>query len=129
MSIPQLSLNSSVWGSNYWTVLYCIGLSYPDTPSDAQKNKTKAYLSNLVLPCDICQQDYDNDALVDYPVTDDVVANRENLLQWIINIKNRERIRNGITPLTSYDIYMYWSFYDNKTVKDGEYFCCDAPTN
>ena len=123
----QLTLNSSVWGSNYWSVLYCLGLTYPDFPTVEQKNKMSSYLLNLRLPCDTCQLDYEQNSLTSYPVTTETVENRNNLLQWICNIKNIERIKNNITPITPSDLYSYWCFYDKKSVKDGEYFCCDKP--
>lgn len=125
----RLELNSSVWGSNYWAVLYCIGLSYSDNPTPDQQNKMLSYLINLRLPCDVCQLDYEQNSLTQYPVTLDTVNSRSNLLQWICNIKNIERVKNNLTPLVPNDLYSFWSFYDKKKVKDGEYFCCDNTTN
>ena len=125
-SLKQLHLNSSIWGSSYWKVLYCIALTYPDIPDDNTKNRTKLFLQNMCLPCEVCQNDYITNTLIQYPVTDDVVSNRMNLLTWIKNIKNLEREKNNQTPpFVESDIYNFFEFFDNITARNSEYFCCE----
>ena len=122
----RLNLNSSVWGSSYWKVLYCIALSYPDEPNENSKIRTKLFLQNMCLPCEVCQNDYITNTLIQYPVTDDIVSSRMNLLTWIKNIKNLEREKNQKNPpFVESDIYNFFEIYNNKTVRDGEYFCCE----
>jgi hypothetical protein len=120
-----LTLNSSVWGNHYWKVLYCIALTYPDNPTDEIKNRTKLFLQNLCLPCDKCQEEYNTISLVIYPVIDETVSTRNNLLKWIKNIKNIERKKNNQPLYTENDIYYFFKVFDNITIRDAEYFCCE----
>jgi hypothetical protein len=125
--IPKLNLNSSVWGNSYWRILYIIALTYSDNPTNDIKNRTKLFLENLILPCEICQNDYINNSILKYPITDEVVSCRMNLLTWIKNIKNIEREKHNNSLLTELDIYNFFNFFDNINIKDTEYFCCELP--
>lgn len=82
-------ITPETWGPHGWKFIHYVTLGYPDNPTNAQKEKYKAFLILLkdVLPCNLCASHY-GENLIKEPITDNVLSSRENLIKWGINIHN-----------------------------------------
>lgn len=90
------NISPSIWGTYGWNFLHYITFTYPNNPSDDEK-ETYLNFFNLVgkvLPCKTCRINYENHKL-NYPINDLVLSNKENLVKWLINIHNQVNIMNG----------------------------------
>ena len=82
-------ITPEVWGPHGWKFIHYVTLAYPENPTQAQKEKYKAFLVLLkdVLPCSLCANHY-GENLKKQPLTDEVMSTRENLIKWGIDIHN-----------------------------------------
>jgi hypothetical protein len=83
------SINPQLWGKSGWIFLFSIALTYEIENKDFYKN---FFISiQNILPCNKCRKNYKkhlND------LNDTVFNNKENLLYWLLNIKNEIAIEN-----------------------------------
>ncbi len=91
------------WGVHGWKFIHHIALGYPKTPTLNDKNNYKAFFSLLgnVLPCHICSEHY-NENLLTHPLTDTVLSDKINLINWTIDMHNEVNKKNG-TKIYGYD--------------------------
>ncbi len=108
-----LKLHSSCWGSELQTAMFSVGFTYPDGPSIGLQTKTKVWLQNMRMGCLGCESGYAN-ALLKFPVTDDVVLTRQNLLTWMVNIRNYDRANRGVPAIAFSDVCEYYNAKHNK---------------
>ena len=96
-------LDSTVWGPHGWKFIHMVALGYPLHPTDdQQKNYKKFFLSIAnILPCIICSNHY-SENLIKYPLTDEVLKNKTNLLHWTIDMHNEVNKMNN-SKVYSYD--------------------------
>lgn len=89
MSNSDQIITPEVWGPHGWKFIHYVTLAYPENPTQAQKEKYKAFLVLLkdVLPCSLCANHY-GENLQKQPLTDEVMSSRENLIKWGIDIHN-----------------------------------------
>ena len=99
------SINPKIWGNCYWKTLHIITYAYPDNPtSDDIKNMT-AFFTDLshVIPCEKCRKHYD-DYLIKYPLSDNVMSSRGNLMKWLLDLHNNVNIMSSTKQLSQNDI-------------------------
>lgn len=77
------------FGPSLWQGLHYITLGYPVNPTEEQKQKYKAFFILLkdTLPCSICANHYAEN-LKKFPITDEILQTKENLVKWLIDIHN-----------------------------------------
>lgn len=77
------------WGPHVWQALHYITLGYPEKPTEDQKQKYKAFFILLkdTLPCSLCAKHYAEN-LQKMPLSDEVLANKESLIKWLIDFHN-----------------------------------------
>lgn len=94
-------MNPTIWGPYGWAFLNSIVLTYPNNPTNEDKNSMYIFLNSLgdVLPCKKCQINYKNN-LVKYPVNNEVLNNKNNLTKWIIDIHNEVNKETNKKELT-----------------------------
>jgi hypothetical protein len=80
---------TDIWGKYIWQTMHYIALGYPDNPTNDKKEKYKQFytLFKDVLPCSICTKHYEQ-ILINYPLTDDIMNNKDKLIKWTIDIHN-----------------------------------------
>jgi len=98
-----MAIGPDQWGVHGWKFIHHIALGYPNTPSDNDKNNYKNFFNLLgnVLPCGLCSNHY-NEHLLIYPLTDEVLSNKMNLINWTIDMHNEVNKQNG-KKIYSYD--------------------------
>ena len=96
------NIDPRVWGPSGWEFLHYITLAYPDNPTEIDKENAKIFfpLVGKMLPCQICRSNFASH-LKKFPLDDQVLENRYNLVNWLINIHNEVNRVHG-KPIMSY---------------------------
>lgn len=96
-----------IWGPKAWFFLETITMAYPTNPSDEEKKNTKLFFYTLqfVIPCEKCRKNY-NKHLEIYPLSEEVLSNRDNLFKWIINMHNSVDINKKKTYNDTFKYYI-----------------------
>ena len=76
------SINGKYWGQSGWIFLNSIALTY-----DGNKEEYFKFFNQLqyILPCKICREHYKKNILT---LNNDVLQNKDTLLNWLIGIRN-----------------------------------------
>lgn len=103
------SLNPLYWGKSGWIFLFSIALTYDINKREIYE---KFFVSlKDVLPCYGCRVNY-NKKLID--MNKNVFNSKENLLNWLLNIRNSIAKDNGVRLMTLEDVLTEINFRDNK---------------
>ena len=91
-----MPIGPDIWGVHGWKFIHHVALGYPNTPNDNDINNYKFFFLMLgnVLPCHICSDHYNQNLLI-HPLTNDVLSNRINLINWTIDMHNEVNKTNG----------------------------------
>ena len=102
--------NPELWGPHAWYFLDSIILTYPNNPTDIEKNNYKNFFISLknILPCISCRNNYEYN-LIKYPLTDEVLKSRSNMIDWILNIHNDIRQEHKKSKFTRDDYSNYYN--------------------
>jgi len=106
------------WGPYGWKFMHMIALAYPIAPLDEDKQNYYNFFTSLgnVLPCQMCINHY-KENLIKYPLTDNVLSTRDNLLKWTIDLHNEVNKSNN-KYIYDYDtaIALIRNNYEDKTI-------------
>ena len=86
-------------------------MAYPDNPTNIDKQNMKTFFSSIgsILPCEKCRLNFSRHT-INYPLNDNVLSSRFDLVNWLINVHNEVNKMNGKKVL-SYDevmeLYLY----------------------
>lgn len=77
------------WGPHGWKFIHFTALGYPDEPTNKDKMKYKKFYTSLcdVIPCIMCRNNY-VDHLKEFPITNQVLKDKESLMGWTVKIHN-----------------------------------------
>jgi hypothetical protein len=105
-----MNLNPKVWGPHAWFFLDSIVLSLPNKLNYEQKTIYKNFFTSLqnVLPCEGCREHYKKN-LKKYPLTDEILSKKENMIKWLLNVHNNVRRNAKKIPIS---IKQYFEYYD-----------------
>lgn len=103
--MPTNNINPKQWGPQSWAFMHYVTLAYPDHPTNEEKENIKIFfnLVGKILPCDSCRQNFFKHMDL-HPLTDEVVENQLNLVNWLINIHNEVNKMHGKEILTYDDV-------------------------
>lgn len=107
----SININPSLWGSSAWRFMHYITLSYPDNPTkqDKQNIYTFFIVTQKLLPCEKCRNEFDN-KLKENPLDDDVLSSRTNLVKWLL------LLHNNVNKSLGKDTMSYDQFINTYTV-------------
>jgi len=96
-------MNQNIWGSHLWFSLHTITFSYPNNPTNKDKEQYKNFFYSLenVIPCSICKKNYKRH-LIEHPI-DDHLNSKKKLVYWLIDIHNMVNAEIG-KKIYSYDV-------------------------
>ena len=94
-------MDPKIWGQHAWFFMHSITLVYPNNPTEQDKQNILNFFKNIVnvLPCFKCRANFKNH-IKKYPLNSKVVACRENLVKWLIDIHNEVNKMNGDAVLS-----------------------------
>ncbi|BCS83192.1 putative FAD-linked sulfhydryl oxidase [Cotonvirus japonicus] len=89
------------WGKHGWKFMHYVALSYPENPTIDDKILYYDFFNNFgkVLPCGKCKNNF-KDHLKKYPLTNEVLSSRNNLVKWTIDMHNIVNYYTGKKMLT-----------------------------
>jgi hypothetical protein len=95
------------WGRCWWKSIHCVTLGYPEHPTDLDKQNYYQFFNDLqyVLPCKKCANNWKNH-LKKYPLTDEILSSRSNLVKWGIDMHNVVNYYTG-KPMLTYEEAMH----------------------
>ena len=82
-------MGPSTWGPHGWRFFHYVTLGYPINPSDKDIKIYKKFFKSIgnILPCSICRDNY-KDHIKKFPLTTNIMNDREKLIKWGINMHN-----------------------------------------
>jgi hypothetical protein len=99
-------------------------LSLPTKLNYEQKNIYKNFFTSLqdILPCEGCREHYKQN-LIKYPLTDEVLSKKENMIKWLLNVHNNVRRDAKKIPISINQFFEYYNKqydedYNKKNSKD-----------
>lgn len=114
-------MDPNIWGSHGWIFLHSITMTYPDKPTEIDKQNFKTFFHILlaVLPCDVCSKNL-KQHMSEIPI-ENALSTKRTLVEWLINIHNKTNITLG-KPIKTYDevINFYKQMYSNSNTKNPE---------
>ena len=116
----RYNYNPKIWGPHAWFYHDTIALSYPDHPSHEDKEIYRNHFTNIfkTLPCQKCQMNYQGH-LLELPLTDQVLSNRDNLISWWVKVHNSVKKMNGNKEITEEEFLKYYADqYTHKKTDD-----------
>ncbi len=124
----KFNFNPNIWGPKAWFFIDTIVLSYPNNPSEEDKEIYKNFLYQLknVLPCESCRVHF-QDNIIDIPLSSYYLKSRNNLIEWIIKIHNKVNIKNNKKLINKNEFIQYYKnsyscdieLYDNNINSKG----------
>lgn len=92
-----------IWGKYAWNFLHLVTLDYPNHPTSEDKQNYYSFFYTLqyVLPCAKCRNNLSHH-LKKYPLTNEVLMSRTNLVKWGIDLHNVVNYYTG-KPMLTYD--------------------------
>lgn len=121
--------NPEVWGKHGWFFLDSIILSYPDNPTKEQKDDYINFFNLIgsMFPCLKCRINYMNH-LTSNPLTDDILTNRNKMIEWWLTIHNLVRASNNKNIIKNENFYKYYTTIykindDLEMIKNIIYIC------
>ena len=110
-------MDPEIWGPHGWQFLHSITLSYPDNPSEKDKENHIQFFDKLkdVLPCEKCKLHFAKN-LQTYPI-ENHLENKESLFKWLVDIHNRVNVDNGKREYTYEEVTELYEKMYNKSDK------------
>jgi len=112
-------MDPNIWGPGAWQFLHSITLSYPDQPTEQDKQNHIDFFNSLknVLPCEKCKNHFQEN-LQTHPL-ENSLEDKESLFKWLVDVHNKVNVDNGKKEL-SYDEVT--ELYEKMYTKDKDVF-------
>jgi FAD-linked sulfhydryl oxidase len=96
-------MKPDIWGPHAWYLLHSITLDYPENPTELHKRNMTNFIKafQLVIPCEKCKINF-NKHLSAYPLNDNILKSKLNLVKWMIDMHNSVNRETG-KKILSYD--------------------------
>lgn len=106
-----MSIPNDIWGKHFWYTIHFIALSYPENPSELDKNDYRFFYNSLykVLPCTLCAENYKIHLGV-MPLTTDMLKHNKSLFEWTVKMHNLVNIELNKQTWT---LSQAWNYYNN----------------
>jgi|SRR3989344_3669820 len=111
------NINPQAWGPAFWQTMHYISVAYPDNPTKEDKESIKMFYENIknILPCEKCRVHFVEE-LKKYPLTDNILASRYNLINWVKDLHNYANQWGNKKQWTYEDIInKYYNLYEEQS--------------
>ncbi len=102
--MPYKNISPSLWGPHLWKFMHLFTLSYPNEPTEDEKDTAFNFFTSIqtVLPCEKCRYNFKNHLET---LTEEVLDSNENLVKWLFDIHNEVNKSTG-KPIFSFDDFI-----------------------
>ncbi len=103
------NISPDIWGPFGWKFMHYITFTYPTYPTEEEKDNYKTFFLSMskVLPCLKCRMNFKNH-LVKYPLDDETLKTKKNLIEWLVNIHNEVNIMNNKPIMTPNEVMIMY---------------------
>ena len=105
------------WGTPYWQVIHAVTFLYPvENPTEDDKERIRVFIALVpfLLPCPLCGMHF-IETVEKSPLSDEVLASRDALSRWMVEVHNNTNRRLGKTEVP-YELVKQFYMDDSKTV-------------
>jgi hypothetical protein len=83
------NINPKLWGKYFWKMLHYVTFAYPSNPTSEDKKNMMSFFVTFkeIIPCEKCRYNF-KQHLVNNPLNDDALANKQNLILWLLKLHN-----------------------------------------
>lgn len=115
----RTELKSDIWGPHGWFLFDSICLSYPNNPTNTDKEQYKYFFYSLphILPCSKCRIHF-KEYIEKYPLNDDILKSKYNLIIWILTAHNNVKKINNNNKITLKNFYNFYNKQYKMDVKN-----------
>jgi len=102
---PNISnISPSTWGKTAWKFIHSVALTYPNNPSDTEKQAMENFIFSLqyLLPCAQCRNNFKLE-LQKYPLGNNI-KNKQSLNVWLTKVHNEVNKRLGAPIMTEENV-------------------------
>ena len=101
-----MHLGPSIWGPHLWKFMHYYTLSYPEDPTEEDKDNLYNFFHTIqtVLPCEKCRYNFKSH-LENTPLTEEILSNNINVVRWLFDIHN-EVNKSTNKPVLLYDDFI-----------------------
>jgi hypothetical protein len=87
-------ISPMVWGEHQWKLLHMIGATYPENPTEIDKENYYDFIVSLgnVLPCEFCRYHF-KQTLVNMNFNMSALESQETFFRFIFDLHNQVNIR------------------------------------
>ncbi len=105
----RINIHSDYWGPKGWYFLDTIVLSYPDKPTQADKDEFFNFFNSVkkVLPCEKCRVHF-NEYVSYNPLNDKILSSKEKLIKWILEAHNNVRRMQNKKEISLNEFFDYY---------------------
>jgi hypothetical protein len=116
----RLNFDPSIWGKKAWPFLFSVAFAYAKNPTIEEIEETRNFFSSLViiLACFNCRKNLKKH-LIKFPLNNQVLSNRTNLIIWLYNINNETNKNSGKKTYTLNETINYY-YYILKNTDNNE---------
>lgn len=95
------NIDPKLWGKHFWATAHYITISYPNDPTETEKENVKKFFEILkvLIPCAKCRSHYTNNLQIN-PLTDNILNSKYKLIEWLVNLHNEVNGRTGKKIIT-----------------------------
>ena len=115
----RINFDPDIWGHYAWPFLFSTAFGYPKNPTKDEINEARDCYTSIMkflIACSKCRGHAATN-LNKYPLTDNVLSTRTNLIIWLTNIKNEINKMQGKKTYSVDETvnYYYNILKDNKS--------------
>jgi len=99
------NINPKIWGPSAWLFIHSISFTYPENPTNEEKNEYKNFYESLqhTLPCAGCRESYGQFIITEPTILANALNNRNTLTKWLYDVHNRVNQKLGVDYGITYD--------------------------
>jgi hypothetical protein len=114
------NIDTRIWGKSFWQMCHFITFSYPNEPTEIDKNNIKQFFELLkhLLPCTFCRSHYNKNIQLT-PLTDEILDTKFLLILWCIKLHNTVNLQINKKEISLEDSLIAL-FFDNFIEKHTE---------
>lgn len=94
------NIDPRIWGKSGWVFMGSVALSYPNNPTQKDKEATKLFFVNMknILPCTKCRKNYGNH--LESHNIDKALDSKKTLMEWLLRMRNETNKQIKAPPIT-----------------------------